>query len=382
MIKNLQVFLFILISGTALFGQTDFNISGYAFNMPIYQPSRDLVIFKLDDQFYNLSRVRLRPTVYLSETTRLNLEYEINSLYMSETNFSLFDLTTDSNRRQLVKMNWKLINKNQFIVNHFIDRIYIRQGFDWGNVIIGRQRISWGTGRIWNPMDLFNPINPANFYKIEKDGADAVSTMIYLGNFTDLNIVYNFREDMSKSNFGARFRTNFDQYDFSIMSGYFDQRYVIGLDFAGNLFDAGIRGEGIYSVYNENASDNFIKYILGADYQFTSKLYGLIEYHFNGEGKKDKMNYELFRLANGEILNLSQNYFITNINYQLHSLLSTSVAFNINLNDQSGYYGLFGNYSLTEDFYFSLGAQISFGDNFTEYWYYGDSYYLQGEYYF
>jgi len=380
MVRKLAIFLFLFLA--ELSAQVDYDLSGYVVNMPIYQPAKNLGIVNLKDQYLDLTRFRLRPTLYIGNNSRFNLEYEINSLYLSQSGFGLFNLNSVSTRRQLGKLNWNIVEKDHFIVNHFVDRLTFRQDFDFGNIEIGRQRISWGTGRIWNPTDLFNPINPANFAKIEKDGADAVSAMIYLGNFTDLNIVYNPTNDFRSSNYGFRFRTNFAGYDVSVVGGYFDDRIVTGLDFAGNLFDAGIRGEGILSFNKDNSSDNYAKFILGADYQFTPDLYAMIEYHFNGEGKTNPSNYELSRLINGEIINLNKNYLYATINYQLTPLFTIMLSNNINLNDNSGYIGINGNYSLTENFYLSGGAQISYGSEFEEYWYYPNAYYLQGEFYF
>jgi hypothetical protein len=380
MIKKLIIFFTLLL--IHLQAQVEFDISGYAVNMPIYQPAKDLGIVNLKDQFFDLTRLRLRPTFYIGNNSRFNLEYEINSLYLSESGFGLFNLNSVTNYRQLGNLNWKLIEEDHFVVNHFIDRLSFHHEFDFGNIEIGRQRISWGTGRIWNPTDLFNPINPANFAKIEKDGADAVSAMIYLGSFTDLNIVYNPTNDFKKSNYGFRFRTNFSEYDVAIIGGYFDDRIVTGLDFAGNLFDAGVRGEGIISFNKDNSEDHFAKFILGADYQFTPKLYTVIEFHYNGEGETNSSNYELLRLVNGEILNLSKNYVYAGINYQITPLFILLFANNINLNDKSGFISFNGNYSITADFYLSAGVQISYGTEFDEYWYYPNALYLEVEFYF
>jgi hypothetical protein len=302
-------------------------------------------------------------------------------LYFTAENIFLLESGEKTNR-QIFDLTWNIVNSNHYILNHFIDRLYFRQDFTWGNIVLGRQRISWGTGRIWNPTDLFNPINPANFSKIEKDGADAISCKYNIGQFTDLNVVFNPQEVIGNSNYGFRFRTNFFEYDASIVGGSFDNSYIIGMDFAGNFFDAGVRGEGIFSVNENNSNDTFIKYILGADYQFNPELYGMIEYHYNGEGKTDKFDYELERLINGEILNLSQNYLYVMINYQITPLLTGTLMNLSNLNDYSGFSGIFGTYSITANFYLGMGFQLSYGENFTEYWYYPNSVYLQIEYYF
>ncbi len=281
--KNL-ILIFLLLSSIS-FAQFGYSFSGYVVDLPIYSINNE-ELAKLTStqqkQYLNLTRVRLRPEIHLWSGARMNIEYEIDALYSPQKNLFLFNNV--STNRQIVNLKWNPINNDNWNVTHYIDRLYLRQGFSWGNVIIGRQRISWGTGRIWNPTDLFNPINPANFSKIEKDGADAVSLMYYIGNFTDLNIVYNPQDKLNKSNAGFRFRTNFDEFDVAVIGGYFDKRIVAGGDFAGNFFDAGIRGEGIISMDKNDISQNFVKFIFGMDNQFTSKLYGLFEYQFNGEG--------------------------------------------------------------------------------------------------
>lgn len=382
--KPIFVLLLMFLTGMSIKAQTDFYFSGYVFDQPIYQRASEDLADLLDfdqDVFINLTRLRLRPSVYFGDNSRLNVEYEMAGVYFTAANTFLLEQSGKTNR-QIVDLSWNLVDSEHYILNHFIDRLYFRQDFNWGNVVLGRQRISWGTGRVWNPTDLFNPINPANFSRIEKPGADAIALMYNIGQFTDLNAVYNPQEVISNSHYGFRFRTNFSEYDASVMGGSFDNRYVAGLDFAGNLFDAGVRGEGILSINENDSDDSFVKFILGADYQFNPELYGVIEYHYNGAGKTDKFEYELERLINGEILNLSKNYLYMMANYQITPLLLGTLLNLSNLNDKSGFAGIFATYSWTEDFYFGLGFQLSYGESFTEYWYYPNSIYLQLEYYF
>jgi hypothetical protein len=381
--KKEFLILFFFFCSIQSFPQYEFEFSGYAVEFPIYQITNKEIagLFKFDkDQFLNLTRLRLRPTLNLWAGSRLAAEYEIASLYYNGS--SLLSILTNVTNRQFFGWNWNPVKENNFLVNHFIDRLYFRQGFDFGNIVVGRQRIAWGTGRIWNPTDLFNPINPAAFYKTEKDGADAATATLNFGNFTDLELVYNPQKKFKSENYGFRFRTNFFEYDFSVVNAYFDKRIIAGGDFAGNFFDAGLRGEGIISADRNDLSSSFIKFILGMDYQFTSKLYGLIEYQYNGEGFTDKNKYQLLRLLNGEILNLSKNYIFLQSNYQLHPLVMTTLALNSNLNDGSGFVAASASYNALENLYVNLGAQITYGSQFDEYWYYPSSIYISGEFYF
>lgn len=221
MLNKIFIYAFLLILPCSINAQVKTDFSGYVVDLPIYQNNNKTLskIFGFDEsQFLNLTRARLRPVFYLGDNTRLNIEYEITSLYINSDN-SFFLSTPQKSSRQAVNLTWTPVNENNFSITHFIDRLYIRQGFEWGNIEIGRQRVQWGSGRIWNPTDLFNPINPATFYKTEKDGADIISLKYILGNFTDLDLVYNAQEKFNESNFGFRFRTNYDEYDISVMGG-------------------------------------------------------------------------------------------------------------------------------------------------------------------
>jgi hypothetical protein len=366
-----------------IYSQVDYSFSGYITDLPVYSINNGELanLASMEQyQFTNLTRLRLRPEIYFTSTTRLNIEYEVDADYSKKNSISLINQT--STNRQIFNLKWILINQDNIVISHYIDRLYLRQGFDWGNITIGRQRISWGVGRVWSPTDLFNPVNPANFGKIEKDGADAASLTYNFGNFTDVNLVYNPQQTINSSNAGFRLRTNYNKYDFALVGGYFDQRIVAGSDFAGNFFDAGIRGEGIISMNKNDARSNYTKFIFGIDNQFTSKLYALIEYQFNGKGSADKLNYDLLGLVNARVINLSRNYIDASANYQLTPLLTVTLSNNLNLNDGSGYFNAGGTYSITGNSTIMMGVLTTYGEKLTEYWYYPTSYYLQCEFFF
>jgi len=362
--------------------QSFLEFQGYIQNYPIVQfvPEEFSKIFNVPQTLLmNYTRLRIKPAFTLGSKTYLKIEAESDLLiYKKLTNF--FSVNAKKTNRQIINLKWLIKDDKNFALLNFIDRFYLRTNFSWGRITVGRQRISWGVGRIWNPTDLFNPINPTSFFKEEKDGADAISARVYLGNFSDLNLVFNSPGNSLKNNFGFRFRTNLNGYDFSLISGRFDNHYIIGGDFAGNLKDAGIRGEGIYVINNQRSS--FFKYILGIDYQFNSKLYGLLEYHFNGEGEKETSRYNFSRLINGEIINMGRIYLAASISYEVTPLLTFTFLNINNLEDSSGFIYLSGNYSLTENNYLNAGVQLFYGKIFSEYWYYPNSLFLQWEYYF
>ncbi|MCB2203654.1 hypothetical protein KQI65_02815 [bacterium] len=378
--------LIFLLPG-ALVAQPELEFSGYVVDLPMYQRLPDYsevfgvvpAAFPADrNMSLNLTRLRLRPILRMWEGASLSLEHEM-TLAVSSQNL-LFEEGADMAGRQVVDLRWRPVDKEHVQLQHFVDRLYFRQNFVWGSIIAGRQRISWGTGRIWNPTDLFNPINPLSFDKIEKDGADALSFKYYIGNFTDLQFVVNPKKHKA-GNYAMRFRSNVDEFDLSAMGGWFDDRPVFGGDFAGNLFDAGVRGEFIYSGVQDE-TDAYVRFILGADYQLTSKLYLVTEYLHNGEGAASPGKYDVLRLFRGEILNLGRDYMYLGGTYKLHPLVVASFGGSTGLGDGSGYISLNATWSTSDNSSLTAGMLLPWGEALDEYWYYPSSLYLQGDFYF
>jgi hypothetical protein len=388
----------VLIAAAAgpLTAQNGFEFSGYVVDLPMYQRMPDysvvygpLAVFPDRDMAVNLTRLRLRPTLRLWDGASFSLEHELTMSYSSQD--MLFSGVHDITNRQIIDLRWHPVSGKHVQLQHFVDRLYFRQNFTWGSIVAGRQRISWGTGRIWNPTDLFNPINPVSFDKIEKDGADALSFKYYIGSFTDVQFVYNPRRARGQadgagaapdsSNYGARFRTNVAEFDLSAMGGWFDRRVMLGGDFAGNLFEAGVRGEWIYAAATDDR-DAYLRGILGVDYQLTSRLYAVTEYLYNGDGRTNPETYEIYRLFTGEILNLSTQYLYFGGTYLLHPLVVGTFGATAGMNDGSGFVTAGATWSSSDNSAVSAGLLLPFGSEKDEYWYYPASLYVKGEFHF
>jgi hypothetical protein len=163
----MKIFCFILTTSilcSISFSQAKIDFDGYVVNVPAYLRLNDLqASFQNVDQNYwiDVTRLRLRPTINLSETGYIALEYEAATTYQS----GILKLLAPSsgNRRQLFDLSCDILKNDRWNVLQSIDRLYYRQQVVAFDISIGRQRIAWGSGRIWNPTDLFNPLNPTTF---------------------------------------------------------------------------------------------------------------------------------------------------------------------------------------------------------------------------
>ena len=107
---------------------------------------------------------------------------------------------------------------------------------DW-RVILGRQRVAWGSGRVWNPTDRFNPTVATALEAGQKIGSDALSAERFVGRFGSLQMV--FAPGVSKRGVSrkvaVRWRDTIGETDYAILAGGIENELVIGLDLAGNL---------------------------------------------------------------------------------------------------------------------------------------------------
>jgi len=378
----LAVISFVFALPSNLFAQAALEFSGYVVQFPVYQ-RLDAAIAQLSgisrDQTVDATRVRLRPSLSWGENSFFMLEHEVSAVYTFNT-LGLLSSPTAA-RRQLVDLSWDLTTGSRWFIRHFVDRMYLRMSFSSMEVTVGRQRIAWGSGRVWNPTDLFNPISPTSFSKVEKDGADAVVAKTTLGQFSDVTVVWNPQKDQS-ANVGIRARTNFEGYDLAGIAGVFDSRTTFGVDAAGSAFDAGLRFEMLFSANMIAFNNNYLRWIFGVDNQFTERLYALFEMQFNGEGRKDKLRYDIQRLLRGEILNVARHYGTVQASYLIHPLVTVTGSWLQNWTDGSGYYGGGVQVSMTNEVAGALGIQLFHGGMLTEYWYFPTTVYARADAYF
>ena len=108
---------------------------------------------------------------------------------------------------------------------------------------VGRQRIAWGTGKLWSPTDLFNPLNPLSLERGERRGADAALATLTVGPQAEITGVYAPLDGAARG--GARTHATVRGWDLSALAGARSDDWFIGGDVAGPIGKGLIRGEGL-----------------------------------------------------------------------------------------------------------------------------------------
>ena len=125
---------------------------------------------------------------------------------------------------------------------------------------VGRQQIRFGSGKLWNPLDILNPISPTYIEGVdEQKGTDAVKLDFFPDEKTEITIVYDMKKsdnkienfNMQDRNYILRAKTSIHSTDIAVLGGYVTRRGLAGFDFAAILFDGMFRGSMIVSQAGE-----------------------------------------------------------------------------------------------------------------------------------
>jgi hypothetical protein len=263
----------------------------------------------------------------------------------------------------------------------FLDNAYASVYTQHVNFRIGKQQLPWGAGYTWNPTDIFNQkeiLDPT----YEKVGVNAFKVEVPIGqkgmltgilgvaeNFTNSTRAIKFSHHAAGFDFSASFVAKLQQgFDFYAFNDLAEQRKLLGLDFAGELFGLGIWGEGAYNSMQN--SRNFGQYLAGVDYTFNSGLYLITEYYRNGWGKSDNSAYDIndwMHFLGTDGTDLGRDYVFAGNLYPIAELWNWANYFIVNLNDKSGIFFPWFDYSLTDNAELIFAGYVPFGGKTTEF---------------
>ncbi len=355
-----------------------FNLAfqGYLKNLAIRSRS-----FFTDKAFFlDINRFRGKALVDFSSFIHSELWLDSELLLGNFLNTPDFYIGENLKPKTLLNLNWEYSRGDQYLLRQRLFRAFVSFYFNDIQFTVGRQRIAWGTGYVWNPTDLFNPFNPAAIELEEKEGVDALYLYVPLGGLSRAELVYAPGRGSLKKRVAAKLGSHFHGFDFSFMSGLFQNRWVVGGDFAGSIGGAGLRGEFAYSY--ESSGQDFFRAILNTDYNFPDDLYVFLEIYFNGAGSSSKKNYNFNALFSGEVFNLAQHYVAISLNKNITPLFEVSFYTIFNFDDGSQLLGPSLVYSLATNLEWAMSAYFFNGSSGSEFGSLHHFYFAHLQYYF
>ena len=172
-------------------------------------------------------------------------------------------------------LSWNLIDDKNTVFNSTIDRALINYSKGKWDVTLGRQRVNWGMNLVWNPNDIFNTYNFLDFDYEERPGSDALRVQYYLGDFSKIEIAAKKGRSRDDYIIAGMYKFNTSSYDIQLITGIYQKDWMFGAGWAGNLKDAGFKGEISYFVPRETYfnSDQVLSASISVDYAFKKGLY-------------------------------------------------------------------------------------------------------------
>ncbi len=337
------------------------GFNGYAKNLVIVSKS----LFTGDAYLLNISRLRTSGSLSAGNFLHGELWLDHELLAGNFLKTTEFRLSPALARPSFADLDWTVSENDDHQLRQRLFRAFATVYLKQTSLTVGRQRIAWGTGFVWNPTDLFNPFNPAAIELDEKAGVDAAYLSLPLGSLSRFESAYAPGRGRLNASAAVRLSGHAGEYDFALMAGDFQNDKVVGGEFAGYLGGAGLRGELAYT--RRDGDDDFLRAVLNADYNFPNDLYMFVEFHFNGQGSWQKENYDFEDLLAGRAFNLAQLYLAASLNKRLSPLLSTSLYAIANLNDRSALVGPAVTYSLATNLELALSAYLFPGAADSEY---------------
>ena len=271
------------------------------------------------------------------------------------------DITVAHEKYEALAAKLIIDNEAAYIQKHYsltddtsIYRGYVEYRGETHFWVIGRQRIPLGVGRVWNPIDIFNPIDVQSVEPQERPGTEALRYEYAISRLA------NFDCTLSRDKGEARLKGYLDYADVALVGLYDnDAKFdIIGWEVEGELFDTGIelRSEG-GSFHDDATGSRHTAFIVGAEYGFVNSLTVLGEYRFDDAMQSDDL--------------------AMSISFQPKILWTVSCLGVENLNDHSFFIAPSVEYSTGDESTLSAGAFLYQGNDRDVYGGFADRIYVR-----
>ena len=369
--------LLLIITATSVFA-VEFDIFGYYEN----QTSSAL---KNNPDFFTYNKLRLDFAKEISPDISFNSNIVFQT-YHGMTSVSLLDYLPKELLADYLQETGMPINdlKKEYVINSkdemFLDNAFLSLYQKHFNLRIGKQQIALGTGYAWNPSDIYNAKNILD-PTYEKKGVNAIKLEIPFSSEGMISSIVAIGENWEKTTKSAHLKQFLFGYDFELsyareqhswvdyisMNKNAEDRDLIAFSFSGALFEIGTWSETAFNKLSD--SDNYFQGIIGADFTFENGLYLMSEYYYNGLGEQDESDYQFADWMNlfADGTNLGRDYLYLGESYPIAELIEWSNYLIVNLNDKSFTYTPWLSFSINDNVDFDLTANISYGNDHSEF---------------
>lgn len=310
------------------------------------------------------SRLRLEWKGQLRPRVGVEVQYDNEVLLGDYLRTRQFQLESGLARRTYWDLEGEYARGRELVARHRLRRGSVTLSRGATDVRLGRQRVAWGTGRFWSPLDLLNPVSPTALEPGERDGVDAVLLEHKRSAVSRASLVFapvRGRRDHVL----AQWHDNIRGADYSVTAGQVPDGKVLGLDAAGQVGGAGIRAE--WTVTRTGAGGTPQRVLLGWDYAFANTLTLSVELFHDAAGQSDPGRYDMAGLLAGRRQTVGRRYAGLHARYEFTPVWKWESWLASNLDDRSIYFSPRITYSVRENLDLAIGAQLHAGGRGTEF---------------
>ena len=331
------------------------KISGYVKDMQIVSFANNLNDLTNDNLIHNRLIFKFLPTKNIFGKIEIR-----NRIFFGESvdafpNYSeLVDIDDG-----IVDLSWAMVDKPSLVLLTQIDRAWVNWSNEDWEVRLGRQRINWGTTLFWNSNDLFNAYSLVDFDYEERPGTDALRIQRFFENMSAFEIAIKPGKNEKDWVGATLFKFNKWQYDFQFLTGWWYEDFVVGTGWAGNLGNAGFKGEMSLFIPNK-VGKTVLSTSLSVDYVFSNQLFltGGILYNSAGVDSifQNQENLFLAPLSAKNLLPMKYSGLVS-VNYPFNPIFSGGIVVIYSPGVRSAFLMPSFNYSMADNWEISLFAQ-------------------------
>jgi hypothetical protein len=338
------------------------KLSGYYKNLL----TRSRTVFPAGEPYTaDLNRLRLKIEGKPAANLAIDLQYDNEVLLGSYLRTAQFRLQKALPPPTYWSAQDTYADRSGFHGQHRLYRAALTWSQGTTDVRIGRQRVAWGTGRFFSPLEILKPVNPITLERGERIGVDALLVEHKVDALSRFGAVYAPQHDPGRSSAAALWHGNHRGVDYSLVAGRFGRQDVVGVDFAGQIGQAGIRAEATHT--RRPTGSGYTRILVGLDYAFANTLSLSGELYRDGSGARDLPAYDFAALFAGRVQNLGRRYAAAHAGYEITPLLKANTDLVANLGDSSHYLSPSLTYSVRSNLDATLGIQFFRGRAGTEY---------------
>ena len=288
--------------------------------------------------------------------------------------------TVQNDDRRLMNLTHEISENDSRILLHRMDRLHL--GYTGDKIVVraGRQAVSWGNGLIYNPVDFFNPFDPAAVDTEYKAGDDMLYAQYLQDSGNDFQFVSVWRRDddghtdNDVNTHALKYHAFVGERELDVLVAQHYEDDIFTTGGISNWGGAIVRGD---IVVTHTDLDTYLSAVANVSYSWTwagKNMSGVFEYFHNGLGLKENDYHKLqqetdlvARLARGELFTVGKNYLAGGITIEMTPLINISPNAFFNMGDGSGLAQLVGQYDFKQNWLFLMALNVPFGGSGTEY---------------